>query len=367
MKKIVILTDQISDIGGITSLIHLKANYWAAKQDREITIITTEQKSKPPFYNLSDQVKLIDLGIDYDRHSSYFGKKNFFKVLKNYQLLQKVFFRIKPTHVIIANHIPVTLFFPFLITKAKFIKEFHFTQYNINKRKVSLFRKLEAFIESRLDSVVVLSKEEKSFYKHKNIAVIPNPVIFDIQKTPFNQERRKVAIAAGRISEVKRFDVLIDIWGRFSELDNKWKLEIYGDGEEEYLHFLNKKIKDLGLGERIEIKGATSTLKEKMLNSSLYLMTSEEECFPMVLLEAQSYGLTIIAFDCNTGPRNIIKNKENGVLVEMNNKEEFVKELVALTQQDLARRELAEAGFENAKRFTLEKIMTIWEEKVINR
>src|SRR5690554_4258143 len=114
MKTIVILTDQLHKIGGINSLIQLKANFWTSDKGYEIHIVTTEQGSKTPFYTFDSKVNFLDLNINYNRNKSYFSIGNFFKVIKNLLSLRSLLKKIKPDLLIIANHIPATLFFTFL-------------------------------------------------------------------------------------------------------------------------------------------------------------------------------------------------------------------------------------------------------------
>tara|TARA_R110001583_G_scaffold105519_6_gene253450 strand:- start:662 stop:1768 length:1107 start_codon:yes stop_codon:yes gene_type:complete len=367
MKKIAILTDQISEIGGITSLIHSKANYWVAKRNYQIHIITTEQKNKPPYYELSDKVDLHDLSVNYNRHSSYFGPMNFFKIINNIIRLQWLLWKIKPNLTIIANHIPVTFFFPLLITKSKFIKEFHFSKFNLSKRKKTLFQRFQNFLESKFDFLIVLSPEESTFYNCDNVVTIPNPIEFNQDIEPKYGNRKKIAMAAGRISQVKRFDTLIDIWSVFVRKNKDWKLEIYGDGEKDYVDDLKKKIIDLNLSNYIKIKPAINSIKNKMNENGVYLMTSDVECFPMVLLEAQTCGLPIISFDCPTGPRNIITSMCNGILVEDKNNEEFVKQLHELINNGPLRLNIAKNGFKSVKNYNMNSIMSIWDTEIINK
>lgn len=346
-------------------MIHLKANYWAERGVHKISIVTTEQMDNSSFYPLHENVELHDLGVNYNRNKSYFRSTNFPLVVKNLIRLRRLLKIIRPDIVIVANHIPVSFFFPLLGISAKFVKEFHFSKFYRSKLKPTLFTKIEAHLEARYDFLVVLNKEEREFYHSNNVVHISNPIQIPEDEEHVNTSRNKVAIAAGRISEVKRFDILIEIWSKFSKLNPDWKLNIYGEGNQHYIELLNDRIKELHLENRIEIKKSTNNLRAVMRSSGLYLMTSAQECFPMVLLEAQSCGLPIIAYDCPTGPRNIITHNKDGVLVTLDDENSFVKELIRLTSKNKIRQELAANGYENVKRFAMDNIMTEWEEKII--
>lgn len=365
MKTIVILTDQLHKIGGINSLIQTKANYWAIKKGYQVHIITTEQENKPPFYSFNPSISLYDLNITYNRTKSYFSFQNLLFVFKNLWYLQKKIKILSPDLVIIANQIPVALFFPLLKSKAKFLKECHNTKYFQTQEKQSLFNKVENYIESMLNFQVVLNKEEKDFYKSKGVVHIPNPISIDINEKT-NNFRENVAIAAGRIAPVKRFDLLIEIWSKFKKDDtSNWKLEIYGEGDEINTSKLHNKIKCLGLTKTVEILKPVNNLPEIMKTKGLYLMTSSQECFPMVLLEAQASGLPIISFDCPTGPRNIIEPNETGILIDLDDHELFISALHKMTSDKRLRRKIAENAISSVKKYCVSNVMESWEEKIL--
>ncbi|NER15580.1 glycosyltransferase family 4 protein [Spongiivirga citrea] len=366
MKRIAILTDSINKIGGIESLIQLKANYWSTRKNYSVHIVTTEQKGQEPFLKMSPEVDFHDLGIGYDRNKSYFGLKNLPKVAKNFFLLQKKINQIKPDVVIVANHIPVSFFFIFLKTKARWVKEFHFSKFYRSKLKPTLFTRYEQFLESKYDHLVVLNPEERNFYPSENAVTIPNPVLTIEEKELVDYDNRsKIAIAAGRISYVKRMDILIDIWQEFVKHNSDWQLHIYGNGESGYVKKLHDKIESLHLDKYIKFMGAIDNVPEIMKKASLYLMTSSQECFPMVLLEAQSVGLPIISFDCPTGPRNIITHEYDGILVENDNRSSFVENLIKLASNEQERKRLANNGVESVQKYHVDAIMAKWDDLII--
>ncbi|SFC21158.1 Glycosyltransferase involved in cell wall bisynthesis [Flagellimonas taeanensis] len=367
MKTIVILTDQLHKIGGINSLIQLKANHWATKKGYEVHVVTTEQAGNRPFYDFDPKVGLHDLNINYDRAQSYFGKENFPKVAQNLRALQKLERKLKPNLIIIANHIPVTFFFPLLRTKAKILKEYHYTQYFRSKQSITLFKRFEKLIESKLDFQVVLNKEEKSFYDSNKIFHIPNPIPFSSLEQPEFGKREKIAMAAGRISPVKRFHVLLEIWSKFKKNDTQWKLEIYGDGPDNEMESLNDQIRELGIMDSVQILQPVHNLPEIMRTRGIYLMTSEQECFPMVLLEAQASGLPLISFDCPTGPRNIVQSGKNGMLVEMDNQDSFVNTIIKLTSDEDLRLEVAKNAFQSVQQYLLDNVMQSWEDNILSK
>src|SRR5690606_36796356 len=170
------------------------------------------------------------LEINYNRDKNYYTKVNFPRVITNLRVLRTFLRKISPKLVIVVNEIPGGLFFVIIGTTAKILKENNTTKFFQSKENPSLYSKLKSYIRSKFDFQVVLSEEQKSFYDSDQIYHIPNPIPFSILREPKLNGREKAAMAAGRISPVKRFDILLNIWAEFKILDSTWKLEIYGDG-----------------------------------------------------------------------------------------------------------------------------------------
>ena len=149
---------------------------------------------------------------------------------------------------------------------------------------------------------------------------------------------------------------LIKIWKLVVEKDKKSILDIYGNGELEYVETLNKLIIDLNLENNVFIKQATSNLFLTMADYSLFLMTSHSECFPMVLLESLSVGLPIVSFDCPFGPRNIITEDEDGFLIENKNLEKFADKVIELFQNPEYIKELGNNAKKNIEKYSEKEI-----------
>ncbi|MCI6861885.1 MAG: glycosyltransferase, partial [Prevotella sp.] len=107
---------------------------------------------------------------------------------------------------------------------------------------------------------------------------------------------------------------------------------------------------------------ATKDVNSKYEEASIYALSSRFEGFPMVLLEAASMSLPIVAFDCKTGPNEIIEDGKTGFLVEPENVEQFAEKLMILMKDDELRAEMGRKAFESSKRFTIDKIVSCWAE-----
>lgn len=363
--KLVFIIDQVYMHGGIERVLSIKANYFASSSENEVHIITTEQKGFSPQYKFDPQIRFEDLGINYDRNKSYFHPLNLLKLPGHIIKSRKVINKIDPDIIVVCSHSTDTYFVPFINKGIPKVKEFHYSKYietphrnKDNKSKKYYFLKFTDFVESKYDRLVILNNDEATYYKSNNVAIIPNPLTF--YPEVISNLKSKIAIAAGRIAPVKRYDLLIDIWTKVAESNKDWQLHIYGTGESGYLKELQNKIKDTGLEEQVYFKGLSNDIQNKMLDSSLYLMTSENECFPLVLLEAQACGLPIVAFDCPHGPRNIVK-KENGILIKFGDITSFSYSILSLMSQESKRIQLGKNAREHSEKFNLEIVMKHWE------
>lgn len=362
MKKITILVDHLHSHGGIEKLVVIKANYWADVFGYQVTILATEQSDKPIIYQLSDKVKFIDLKINYHRNISYFSFKNLKKLFLNIKLVTSIVKKNKSDVVIVASHIPITYILPFLPIKAKTVKEFHFSKSIMSN---TFSKKILEFIESKYNALIVLSDEERNFYRSKNVLVIPNPLLEIKNVEPANiHEKEDVAIFAGRLAPVKNLELLIEIWQRINREKPNWKLRIYGDTSGEYYEKIKKLVDDKILGDSVFFMGETSNLNCEFNKAKVFLMTSLNECFPMVILESFGMGVPVIANDCPTGPRNIITDEENGFLVKYNDIDDFVKTFNKFDDSIDLQKRMSEQAIETSKVYRVDKIMNMWNEKV---
>ena len=361
--KIVYILEQFYLHGGGEKVTCAKVN-WLSKNGFDVTLISNKQNNKKHIYPLNKNIKFIDLGVNYKKGTSYFHPKHLTLVPKHIIKLYKILSKIKPDIVVTLSLQFDYYFLPFM-TKAKTIREFHSSRYyyEINRSKTkSVFKKFKYkiadFIEQKFTYNVVLTKDELKHYRSKNVIIIPN---FTVDTTSsIASLDSKIVIAAGRIAPVKNFEALLTIWEHISTRKPDWKLAIYGDGEKEYKKKLLKKVNDLKIETSCHFYGAVSNLSNKMNNAAIYAMTSHTECFPMVLLEAQQVGLPIVSFDCPYGPRNIIKNKEDGFLVENKNNDNFVKSLEKLMMDVNLRKKMGEKALKNSAQKNIEVIMKKW-------
>jgi glycosyltransferase involved in cell wall biosynthesis len=363
---IVYITDQIYLHGGIERVLANKVNYFVKELNYEVHIITTEQKGHPPCYEIDSEVVLHDLAINYNRKKSYFNPVNFTKIPNHFISLKRKIKAINPNVIVVCNFAFDFYFIPYIYPQITKIKEFHSSRYFDFKKRLenkslvsNAFNKINDYIESKYHYLVLLTPDEKDYYKSNNLIVIPNAIDVHTGKIANTANSKKV-ISAGRIAPVKGFEKLILAWGLVVKKHPDWVLEIYGFGERDYVKTLENLISSLNMNNTIILCGSTNDIHEKMLESSMYVMTSETECFPMVLLESMSNGLPIVSFDCPNGPRNIFTNNVDGILVEQNNIEALVKAIMTLIEHPKKRMLFGENGQNNVAKFNTKSVMDCW-------
>ncbi|KIA82877.1 hypothetical protein OA84_04725 [Kaistella solincola] len=362
--NILISTDQIYLHGGIEKVMATKVNYWANLPDTKVFIVTTEQRENAPCYVLDYKVKLIDLNINYDRSKSYFSAHNLKKSLSHFRRQKKLFKELEPDVIISPNINFDHYWLPFIKEKSKLIKERHSSRYQeADRRKSASFLKgikfrLDDWIDSRYDHIVVLNEDEKKYVKSDNAVVIPNPVALTDLRADLS---KKQVIAAGRLSPVKGFDDLINAWAEVHAEFPDWQLHFYG---QDYLGTqaqLQKQIEVRGLNRSVFFKGNVDNLPETMTHYSIYAMTSETECFPMVLLEALSVGLPVVSYDSPHGPKNILLNEQDSFLIPYKKIDIFAVHLKKLIADERLRRKFGQEAIKNVQRFDLLNVMKKWE------
>jgi glycosyltransferase involved in cell wall biosynthesis len=215
------------------------------------------------------------------------------------------------------------------------------------------------FIESKFTRLVLLNPDELAFYPSRNKVIIPNPIT--LVSPLVVENRKKQVIAAGRIVPVKRFDLMIEACKKVAVECPDWQLVIFGDGEQDYVDYLNQLIVDCHLEHFVRLQPATQHLRDEFLNSSFYLMTSKTECYPMVLLEAMDCGLPIVTYDSPTGPRNIVTHDVDGFVVAYDDEALLVEKIVFLMQNESHRILMGKKAVQKAASFSVDQVMTQWE------
>ena len=192
----------------------------------------------------------------------------------------------------------------------------------------------------------------------KHTLCIPNPVAAQamaIEGIP-DQKSRTIA-AAGRLVPQKGFDLLIEAFAALDAPD--WNLVIHGEGPDR--EALTAKADALGLGARFSLPGNVTDLPAHLATASLFVLSSRYEGFPNVLCEAMACGLPVIAFDCPSGPADIIRPEIDGLLVKPQDVAGLTEALSRLIADASLRRALAAQAPDIVDRFGLDAILKQWD------
>ena len=149
-------------------------------------------------------------------------------------------------------------------------------------------------------------------------------------------------------------------WSLIDKEFQDWELHIYGKFDENL--GLEQLAKDLKIEKQVFFHLPEKNIEEKYAESSIFVLSSRYEGFGMVLIEAMSFGIPCVSFDCNYGPSDIIRNNEDGFLVTNGNEETFVEKLQLLMKDENLRKEMGEKARVNVERFLPENVVKKWDE-----
>lgn len=311
--------------GGMERVLLNKVSYLVREKGWNVTIVTTDQRGRPPFYPFPEEIRMIDLGINYADDN----EKNVLLKINGYLKRRKVHKRKlaalldkERVDIVVSLYPSESSFIPELKDGSKKVLELHFCkffrlQYGRNGLLGLIDRlrtKQDEKIARRFDKFVVLTNEDKEYWgAMPNIEVIPNAAM--PMGNNLSDGSAKRVIAVGRLDYQKGFDRLIQAWGivQQHETFKDWTLDIFGQGE--WKKMLQNMIDKAELNKHTHINKPTNAIGKEYANSSLIVMTSNYEGFGMVLVEAMACGVPAIAFDCKCGPKDIIKNGTNGLLI----------------------------------------------------
>ncbi len=213
--------------------------------------------------------------------------------------------------------------------------------------------------------VTVLTDFDLDFFKNKKakVVVMPNPSSFENIDTN-THTRENVILAVGSLNRIqhKGFDNLIAIMAKVLPQHPEWKLKIAGGGDQSNLKILEGLVQKGNLEKQIEFLGYCDNVRELMRKSSIYVLSSRFEGLPMVLLEAMSQGMACIAFNCITGPSNMITHQVNGILVTDQDMNEMVEQLKLLIINEEQRVELGSKAIYSLDDYKIQRIYEKWKE-----
>lgn len=370
--KLIYCTHSIYNPGGMERVLLNKIAYLVKHTDWEILLITTDQKNRPSFYPLPEGVRWMDLDINYSDDND----KGTIQKIKGY-LRRKKIHRQKLTDILNKEKADVMVslfpsessFYPSLKDGSKKVLELHFNkffrlQYN-RSGLMGLIDRFRTWQDERMvrkfDKFVVLSQEDKGYWGDMpNLCVIPNAALR--MSESYAEGDKKRVIAVGRLDYQKGFDRLIEAWRIVQQ--NKafadWHLDIFGQGE--WKEMLQARIDEYGLQDSVKLNKPTKEIGKEYTNSSMLVMSSNYEGFPMVMIEAMACGLPAISFDFKCGPKDIIRHGENGLLVKNDDIQGLAEAMMKLMGDEELKHRMSMEARKVTETYSEEVVMKQWVE-----
>ena len=338
--RLVFLEGDMSRSGGTERMTAMLAN---ALSKKHVVSILTLHGNGNSFFPLESSVNCLSLQKKYPR-----------KAIRSFIQKNSVDFVVNVDTGMALFGIPASVGI-----KTKVITWEHSNFYNNWGSK--WFPYIRRFAARLSDAVVVLTERDKQNYEGNvvrccQVITIGNPV--ESHKVNYSIESKTI-LSAGHLSPIKRFNLIPEIGRIVFERHPDWEWYIYGEGPERAL--LENKISQYGLEQNITLAGSVKDMEKAYRLASMYVMTSEMEGLPMVLLEAKSYRLPIVSFDIMTGPSEIVRDGVNGYLVESGDITAMADQICKLIEQPLLRKRFSDATVLDMNKFDRGGIIRQWE------
>lgn len=344
--KILFVISSLSHGGAERVLVNI-ANYLSLKH--EVSIATFA--NTPSFYPLDEKVKHITLDLMKPSRTIIEKCLNTFKRL---HILSRTIKTVNPDVVI--SFMTRTNIITILAAKWTNHKIIISERTVYNFYSSWILNSGRKIIYPWCDYLVTQTLHDANNYNFvKNVITIYNPIV--IPSLPTENQKEKIILAVGRLDKQKGFDKLIKAYSLLPK--NDWELWIVGEGQER--SFLEKQISELNM-QNIQLLGVKENIFDYYARASIFVLSSEKEGFPNALLEAMSFGCACISFDCAYGPREIITDKINGILVENQNVEQLAQAIHTLINDTSIRQTLSEEAIKVRQKYAIKHILEKWEE-----
>ena len=376
MKTILYIWRSMALLGGIERVLSIKIN-WLASHGYKVILVTYEQGCHPIILSLHPNVTIININTPIYSLSKYPLFLRYFKYIR-----MKATFQSRLKDVVEEFHPDIVLTIAGCMNvikeiyksckHAKIIMESHETYHSVTKEYMyrenpvlriaaKLYDNQNINILNRLSRIVTLTQgDADEWRKHIStpIEIIPNPLTHYPASITNSQRPYCRIIAAGRIENVKGFDKLIKAFAIIADKCPQWRVDIFGKGSKESC--LQSLIAQYRLENRIAILPPTKDIYIEYQKSDFYVLSSQHEGLGMVLLEAMSCGIPCLSFDCDYGPREIIKNGVTGLLVENGNNVKLAEGILWMINHPYERIQMGEKARESVKRYQTDYIMLQW-------
>jgi glycosyltransferase involved in cell wall biosynthesis len=350
--------------GGAERVLSILANAWAERGDN-VAIATLDSGTQEPFFALDQAVERIPLAEDGNpgpwlRSLGALGRN-----LARVSAIRRAIRSARPDVVI--SFMNVTNVLSIVAARGTGTPVIATEHIDPSQDDIGLlWTTLRRWTYPHAGRLAVLNERVLEYFPpdiRRKSVVLPNPVLPPPPPRPglsAEAAAGKRVVAMGRMSRQKGFDHLLEAFARVAPRHPDWSLEVWGEGplREELIAHARR----LGLDGAARFPGRTADAYAVLQSADLYVMSSRFEGFPMVLCEAMACGLPVLSFDCRTGPREIIRDEIDGILVPPEDVEALAAQMERLMSDSSLRERLASRAPEIADRFGLGRVLGLWDD-----
>ncbi len=352
MKKICLVGFNMSVVGGVEQVTVSLANAFSEKY--EVFLLSLCGEAKTAFL-LDSRVKFTSFKMTESR---------LLDMRKNAKPLLKQYFKENAVDIVFAQGNYPAFVIGSMCGKINATTVFcdHGALINqLDDKQATVMRWLNSM---QYRKTVTLTEQTLKDYRKrflipkKKLVHITNWISDDLPKSGKYNIKSKKIVSAGRFGKEKGFDMLVKAFAPVAKRHPDWQLELFGDGE--MMDTVKSLIGELGIAENVNLLGMRSDLKERYGDYAMYVLPSYREGMPLVLLEAKANRLPIVSFDIMTGPKELVCDGIDGILVEPYSLEKLGEAICRLIENDGLRQNMSDRSQENIERFSKTAILKQW-------
>jgi len=354
--KLMFVIHSLERMGGAEKVLVMLANHFASSGHTVSILVLSDQQ---PIFDLHPDIKMIFYHASGKHGGSIGGMTGQIRFIYNSLSFEKPDVAIA---FIAASNILTTIAAKLAKVPVIISEHTNYERALTDTRgalSAKIWRGLRRVVYPWADHLMILTQKDEDKYPYvRALSVQPNPLVLSQKHTDLKRE--KIILGVGRLSHVKGFDMLIDA---FSKIDAPgWRLIITGEGEER--NRLEAMIQEYRLEDRVVLPGFVKDMEYYYKKASVFVLSSRAEGFPGALCEAMGYGCAAIAFDCPTGPGEIIHDGVDGILVEAENVDTLREQIALLIQNEQKRKMLGENARQISERLDIKTIASQWEQTI---
>jgi glycosyltransferase involved in cell wall biosynthesis len=356
LQHIVLLCSRLDQPGGTeratVNLANLLARHWY-----KVTLAVLDETASS-FYMVDPAVQRVHRNLHFGITTKGNTISRKLDLYRHIRQLKKLIAALKADVVIGTEyHFSISAW---LAARRMPVRVFAWEHHHIHWLKKNRFWSiLFRSIYPKLDAVVCQNEREKSF--HAAFGCDATVIPYSIDKTSGEHAAldQKNLITVGWLILRKGADLIPQVARKIFQHHPDWRWTVIGSGE--LSGSLQAKIKNLHLENNLFLQSPESQdLTSFYLSASIYVMLSRSECLPMVLLEAASYGLPSVAFDCPTGPAEIIQTGRDGLIVPMEDVDGLSAAILQLIENENLRKQMGHSALNDSHRYAPETVYGLW-------